>query len=133
MTRTYFTAAFLSCVVAGWSPARAQEAFPFGLEMTLDAAAMPGSKRRPTLEIGEAGETRVELWCKGGTAQFSVAGETVVFLPGAMAERSCTPAQVQADDGLLAALATVSTWRRRGDVVSFGGGPRALQFRVNTN
>jgi heat shock protein HslJ len=115
------------------SLAQADEGFPFGLELTLDAAPMAGSKRKPTLDIGDAGVTRIELWCKGGQGQFSVAGETIVFLPGAMEDRACSPAQVQADDGLLAALTNVATWRRRGDVVSFGGAPRQLQFRINTN
>ena len=30
-------------------PALADEEFPFGLEMTLDVARQPGSKRLPTL------------------------------------------------------------------------------------
>jgi hypothetical protein len=47
-------------------PARADDGFPFGLEMTLDVARQPGSKRIPTLEIGDAGEVILELWCKGG-------------------------------------------------------------------
>src|SRR4029077_9454675 len=33
-------------------PAWADDSFPFGLEMTLDVAPQPGSKRLPTLEIG---------------------------------------------------------------------------------
>ena len=37
------------------SPTRADEGFPFGFEMTLDVAPQPGSKRRPNLEIGDAG------------------------------------------------------------------------------
>src|ERR1700677_153410 len=46
--------------------ARADDSFPFGFEMTLDAARQPGSKRLPTLEIGDSGEAVLELWCKGG-------------------------------------------------------------------
>src|SRR5260370_2118176 len=57
-------------------PACADDGFPFGLEMTLDVARQPGSKRLPTLEIGDSGEARLELWCKGGKGQFSVAGNT---------------------------------------------------------
>ncbi len=48
-------------------PANAEDGFPFGLEMTLDAARQPGSKRVPTLDIGDSGETTLELWCKGGS------------------------------------------------------------------
>src|SRR5438309_11972227 len=43
-------------------PAFADGQFPFGLEMTLDAARQPGSKRIPTLEIGEDGQVILELW-----------------------------------------------------------------------
>ncbi len=120
-------------MVFGVSLAHAQETFPFGLEMTLDAPPMANTKRRPSLEIGDAGETRVELWCKGGKGQFSVAGETVLFLPGAMEDRGCAPALAQADDALLASLGNVATWRRRGDVVTLNGGARPLQFRINSN
>ena len=63
-------------------PARAEDGFPFGFEMTLDAARQPGSKRVPTLEIGDNGEAMLELWCKGGKGQFSVAGNTVIFVAG---------------------------------------------------
>ena len=38
------------------APACADDGFPFGFEMTLDAARQPGSKRLPSLEIGDAGE-----------------------------------------------------------------------------
>ena len=64
-------------------PAQAEDGFPFGLEMTLDAARQPGSKRMPNLEIGDNGEVVLELWCKGGKGQFSVAGNTVIFVAGA--------------------------------------------------
>jgi len=60
-------------------PAYAEGGFPFGLEMTLDAPRQPGSKRLPTLEIGDNGEAVLELWCKGAKGQFSVAGNTVIF------------------------------------------------------
>src|ERR1700738_207014 len=70
-------------------PARAEGGFPLGLERTLDVAPQPGSKRLPTLEIGDSGETRLELWCKGGKGQFSVAGNTVIFVAGPLEERTC--------------------------------------------
>jgi hypothetical protein len=114
------------------SPARADDGFPFGLEMMLDAAPQPGSKRLPTLEIGDSGETVVELWCKGGTGQFSVAGNTVIFVAGPLEDRACPAARAQADDDLIAALGQASTWRRQGDVVSFTG-TKTLRFRINTN
>lgn len=113
-------------------PAHAAEEFPFGMEMTLDAQRQPGSKRIPNLEIGEAGETRVELWCKGGKGQFSIAGNTVVFVAGTMDPRSCSDAQAALDDQLLADLGAATNWQRRGDAVTFVG-PKSLRFRLNTN
>jgi META domain-containing protein len=113
-------------------PASADDSFPFGFEMTLDAARQPGSKRVPTLEIGDSGDVVLELWCKGGKGQFSVAGNTVIFVAGPMADRPCPPARAQADDDLVAALSEATTWRRQDDLVSFIG-TKALRFRINTN
>jgi hypothetical protein len=114
------------------SPASAQDGFPFGLEMTLDAPPQPGSKRVPSLDIGDSGETRLELWCKGGKGQFSVAGNTVIFVAGPLEDRSCPPEKAQADDDLVAALSAAGTWERQGDAVSFAG-PTTLRFHLNTN
>jgi META domain len=114
-------------------PARAaDDGFPFGLEMTLDAARQPGSKRLPSLEIGDAGEVVLELWCKSGNGQFSVAGNTVIFVAGPLQDRACPPARAQADDELVAALSEATTWRRQGDFVSLIG-VKTLRFRINTN
>ncbi|WP_414644725.1 META domain-containing protein [Bradyrhizobium sp.] len=114
------------------APARADEGFPFGLEMTLDVARQPGSKRVPTLEIDDSGEVILELWCKGGKGQFSVAGNTVIFVAGPLQDRACPPARAQADDELVAALSEAATWKRQGDFVSFIG-TKLLRFRINTN
>jgi hypothetical protein len=113
-------------------PAWADDGFPFGLEMTLDVARQPGSKRLPTLEIGDSGEARLELWCKGGKGQFSVAGNTVIFVVEPLEDRACPPARAQADDDLVAALSEAATWKRQGDFVSFIG-TKPLRFRLNTN
>jgi hypothetical protein len=125
-------AAVVVVAVGGFSAASAQEGFPFGLEMTLDAKPMPGSRRVPTLEIGESGEAKLELWCKGGKGQFSVAGNTVIFAPGPLEDRACSPDRAEADDNLVAALTAVETWKRQGDAVSFVG-PATLRFHLNTN
>ena len=109
-------------------PARADDGFPFGLEMTLDVAPQPGSKRLPTLEIGDSGEATLDLWCKAGKGQFSVAGNTVIFVAAPLQDRACPPARAQADDELVAALSEPATWRR----LSFIG-TRSLRFRLNTN
>jgi META domain len=113
-------------------PAASEEGFPFGFEMTLDGPPQPGSKRIPTLEIGDNGEAKLDLWCKSGTGQFSVAGNTVIFVPGQLQDRGCVPARAQADDELIASLGEATTWRRRGDSVSFVGN-KTLRFRINTN
>jgi hypothetical protein len=110
----------------------AEDGFPFGLEMTLDVARQPGSKRLPNLEIGDNGEATLELWCKGGKGQFSVAGNTVIFVPGPLEDRNCPPARAQADDDLVAALGEAATWKRQGDYVSFMG-TKTLRFHLNTN
>src|ERR1700760_1648601 len=114
------------------APAQADDGFPFGLEMTLDVARQPGSKRLPTLEIGDNGEGILELWCKGGKGQFSVAGNTVIFAAGPLEDRACPPARAQADDDLVAGLSEAATWKRQGDFVSFIG-TKSLRFRINTN
>jgi hypothetical protein len=114
------------------APAQADDEFPFGLEMTLDVARQPGSKRLPTLDIGDRGEVILELWCKGGKGQFSVAGNTVIFVAGPLEDRACPPARAQADDDLVATLGAAASWKRQGDLVSFMG-TKSLRFRINTN
>jgi heat shock protein HslJ len=118
--------------VIGYVPAYADSGFPFGFEMTLDTAPQPGSKRMPTLEIGDNGEATFELWCKNGKGQFSVAGNTVVFVPGQMQENACAPGRAEADDQLLSALSEATTWKRQGDSVFFIGA-KSLHFQINTN
>jgi META domain len=125
-------AMLLLASTANFAPARADSGFPFGMEMTLDAAPMSGSKRVPDLDIGDNGETVLELWCKGGKGQFSVAGNTVIFVPGQIQDRSCPPAKAQADDDLVAALGSVETWKRQGDFLTLIG-PKPLRFRMNGN
>lgn len=129
---TALVTAILLTAGCGFSSLRAAEQFPFGLEMTLDVPPQPGSKRIPNLEIGDRGEVRLELWCKAGAGQFSVAGNTVIFVPGAMDNRTCSPAQMQMDDVLLAELADATTWARKGDYVTFTG-RATLRFHLNTN
>ena len=126
-------AASLLLIATALGPAlAADDGFPFGSEMQLDADRQPGSKRIPNLEIGDAGEVALELWCKGGKGQFSVAGNTVIFVMGAMENRPCPPDRAQADDELIVALTEVGTWKRQGDFVSFVGA-KTLRFRINTN
>ncbi len=131
---TVLAQASAALVFTAWhaAPAHADDGFPFGLEMTLEAARQPGSKRLPTLDIGSNGEVILELWCKGGKGQFSVAGNTVVFVAGPLEDRACPPARAQADDDLITALGEAATWKRQGDLVSLVG-TKSLRFRINTN
>ncbi|XIA66603.1 META domain-containing protein [Bradyrhizobium sp. TZ2] len=122
----------LTGTVLHFSPAMADDGFPFGAEMTLDVNRQPGSKRIPNLEIGDRGEVILELWCKGGRGQFSVAGNTMIFVAGAMENRTCPPDRAQQDDELIAALTEAGSWKRQGDFVSFTG-TKTLRFRINTN
>lgn len=126
------TALAIVLLAVALSSAKAASEFPFGMEMTLDAAPQPGSKKMPTLEIGESGEVVLDLWCKSGKGQFSIANETVIFVPGPMSDRDCTPARAQADDALVASLSDAATWKRQGDFMSFIG-TKTLRFRLLTN
>ncbi|HEX7924837.1 MAG TPA: META domain-containing protein [Bradyrhizobium sp.] len=122
----------LVAAAVGARPVQAQEDFPFGFVMTLDAARMAGSKRIPSIEVGDNGEVILELWCDGGKGQFSVAGNTIVFVPGAMENRTCTPDRAQADKDLLTSLGDITSWRRQGDQVTFVGS-KSLRFVINSN
>ena len=125
------TIAAACCVMLGESVV-AQETFPFDTEIRLDANPMRGSKRVPNIEIGAGGEAIIELWCKGAKGQFSVAGNTVVFVPGAVNDRNCPPDRAAADDALLAALGDATTWRRQGEYITFIGS-KTLRFHLNMN
>ncbi len=74
----------------------------------------------------------MELWCKARKGQFSVAGNTVIFVAGPLQDRPCPAARAQADDELVAALSEAATWQRQGGFVAFIG-TRSLRFRLNTN
>jgi hypothetical protein len=123
----------LVAVVVASAVAVAQNSgFPFGAEMTLDAAPMRGSKRVPVMEIGDNGEVQLDLFCKRARGQFSIANDTVIFIAGAVDDASCPADRAQADDAVLSALEGATSWRRQGDYVSFVG-PRTLRFHLNTN
>jgi META domain len=122
----------LAAGVLGAFAASAEEGFPFGFDMTLDTARQPGSKRLPTVEIGDHGEAKLDLWCKSGTGQFSVAGNTVIFMPGPMEDRGCSPERAAVDDDLIATLSAATNWKRQNDLVSFTGA-KPLRFQINTN
>jgi hypothetical protein len=94
-SRPAAVALMLGALAAIANPARADDGFPFGFELTLDVAQQPGSKRVPRLEIGDSGEATLRLWCTDAKGQFSVAGNTVTFVPGPVEDHDCSPAQAE--------------------------------------
>jgi len=111
--------------------AQAQD-FPYNRDLVLDARPMRGGKRVPVLSIDASGAAQIDLWCKRGTGQAVIAGETITLIVGTMADDGCTGERAQADEQLIAALSQVTSWSFRGDVVTLNGGA-ALRFRAASN
>jgi heat shock protein HslJ len=110
------------------------QAFPYGMELVLDASPMRGSKKIPSLDINQDGTADIDLWCNAVKARLVVAANTVTIITGVMSARSCTPERSRADDDLLAALNDVTTWRMEREALVFSGtSSRTLRFRVQTN
>ena len=116
----------------GASAAQAQAEFPFDRDMVLEARPMRGSKRLPVLAVSPGGQAQIDLWCKRGSGQATIAGDTITITVGAMKDEPCTPERAQADEDMLAALAQATGWSQRGDVVTLAGA-RPLRFRLATN
>lgn len=129
------TAGLLACValVAAIMPAAASDtAFPFGSELVLDAAPLPGGKRVPTIEIDEDGDTAFNLWCARVSGSARVTDDAITIVPTKTLTAQCTPEQLTQDAALLAALSQVTNWRRNGDVIDLLGAT-PLRFRLMTN
>ena len=112
--------------------AAADTAFPFGSELALDAAPLPGSKRVPTIEIGEDGAATFNLWCARATGTATVTDDAITITPTKALPSQCPPDRISQDAALLAALSQVTNWRRNGDVIDFLGASN-LRFRLMTN
>jgi len=110
------------------SAAHAQD-FPFDRDLVLDARPMRGSKRVPVISVDAGGAAQVDLWCKRGSGQAVIAGDTVTIIIGAMKDEPCTPERAQADEETIAALSAVTNWSFRGNAVTFTGGT-TLRFRA---
>jgi hypothetical protein len=110
----------------------AGDSFPFDTTLMLDAAPMRGSKRIPMLEISESGAASIDLWCASARAQAVVADNSISISPGDLQNTQCEADRQSRDAELLAALAQVTNWRRRGDVVELLG-VTPLRFRLMTN
>ena len=135
---------FALCIAtaAVW-PAGAGEPFPFGSELMLDAAPMPGSKRIPMLEVEDDGTASIDLWCTSLRGEATVTDDSITIVPGQPAslipgqpagdaQAPCDPDRQASDATLLTALAQVTTWRRSGDLVELSG-VATLRFRLMTN
>ena len=112
--------------------AQAQTSFPYDRDLVLDARPMRGSKRVPILSVSPNGQAQIDLWCKRGTGQAVIAGDTVTIIIDAMNDEVCTAERAQADQQMIAALSAVTNWSFRGDAVTFTGGS-TLRFRAAAN
>jgi META domain len=115
------------------APAIASErTFPFDRELMLDVAPMPGSKRVPIIEIDANGAASIDLWCASLRGQASVGEDSISIVPGPIQPTPCPADRQSGDEGLLAALAQVTNWKRTGDVIELRGAT-TLRFRLMTN
>jgi heat shock protein HslJ len=90
---------------------------------------MRGGKRVPVLTVDASGQAQIDLWCKRGQGQAVIAGDTITIIVRTMADEACTPERAQADEQMILALAQVTTWSLRGDLVTLNGGT-TLRFRA---
>ena len=121
----------LAFASGAYAPAQAQE-FPYDRDLVLDARAMRGSKRIPVIAVSSDGQAQIDLWCKRGTGQVAIAGDAITITIGTMRDEPCTEERQQADEEMLAALAGVTGWSARGDVLTLSGAT-SLRFRAATN
>jgi heat shock protein HslJ len=114
----------------------AADQFPFDQELLLEAAPMRPAKRMPILTVAPDGNATIDLWCKTVPARVEITDATIKIEPGPLPEGlpemmsggQCTPARMQADDDMLAALAQVTAWRKEGPALVLVG-PKTLKFR----
>ncbi len=136
--RRRFACTLVGAAVAGaiWPAMAGERAFPFDRDLMLDVAPVRGSKRVPILEIDEKGAVSIDLWCRSLRGQANVGADSITIVPGpaaaAAAPAPCAPERQSSDENLLAALAQVTNWRRRGDVIELIGAT-TLRFRLMTN
>ena len=114
------------------APNAIAQQFPFGSELRLDAAPMPGSKKIPVLDIKENGTAEIDLWCSSVKAQLVVAGNTITIITGELPARQCPSDRARADEELLAALNQAINWRMDDAALVLTGG-KTLRFLVQTN
>ncbi len=121
-------------MLATWLAAAvsAEESFPFDQELVLDASPLRGSKRLPIVEIAENGAASIQLWCTSVRGRANVGAGSITIVAGEAPAAQCGPERQSGDANLLGALAQVTGWRRRGDVIELLGAT-TLRFRLMTN
>ncbi len=110
----------------------AQQAFPFGAELRLEAQPLPGSKRLPWLQFSENGRVDIDLWCVTGRGQAVIVENTITILPTAMQDNQCPPDRLQLDKEFLEQLTGATGWRWQGALLVLDG-PQPTRWRPSTN
>ena len=129
---TSFVVAALALAGPIASAAASDTAFPFGSELALDAAPLPGTKRVPTIEIDQDGAAAFNRWCARATGSATVTDDAIAITPTKALPSQCAPERISQDAALLAALSQVTNWRRNGEIIEFLGATN-LRFRLMTN
>lgn len=119
-------------LILGAQAAPAQSGFPYDRDLVFEARPMPGGKRVPIIAFSQDGKMQIDLWCKRGEGQATIANGTLTIAVGIMNDEPCTPERTQADEEMLATLATVTGISFEGGVVTLTG-PKPLRFRAATN
>src|SRR5713226_4318253 len=130
--RSVAVAAIGSGMLLGLTANALAQAFPYGAELILDASPMRGSKKIPSLDIGQNGTADIDLWCNTVKARLVVAANTITIITGEMSARQCPPDRARADDDLLTALNQVTNWRMDDSALVLTGG-KTLRFLRQTN
>ena len=115
---------------AGQAPA--QEDFPFGHELLLDARPLKGSKRVPSIEVEANGAATIELWCDSVQGQIVISADAITISTGEKTDQQCAQERGQADEALIDTLKQVTSWRWDGETLILKGA-KELRFRLQTN
>lgn len=103
--------------------------FPYDLELLMDTRPMPPGKRMPSMTVAQDGRAMLDLWCRSVRGVVEVGASTVAIQaeplpanpPDMQSRGQCTPARMQADEQVLAALTQMTSWQRHGESVVFSG------------
>jgi hypothetical protein len=137
-SRQLWWSALAITAFAALAPAktRAQQEFPFEVELLLDEKPLPGSKRVPMMEINDDGRAMIDLWCFGGSGLVEISRDKIKVTFTQMRPQggaaNCTPDRQQRDEELGLALTRVTQWRKEDDVIVFIG-PTELRFRISSH